>query len=446
MRISWSLAAVLPGVVTLVVAAAGSQAAFAAGQGTYRTAAAARVAVSGPAGRPGGLGPAGLLVTTAGVLRAVVCTSPANCWTVGFDEVNGALLNQARHWNGKHWSLAAIPSPGGTRTGALSELYGVRCMSARSCWAVGYYLKQSTGVLTEALHWNGTRWSLTVTPDPGGKKMSDFNSLSDVACSSAADCWATGLYDRGTGPAGVTLNLVLHWNGKHWSQAPVPNPGGEKADDLNMLQSIRCVSARSCWAAGTDGPDVSDVVLRNQVLHWNGTKWSKVSVPNPEGTATGDENKLQALTCSSATDCLAVGYYTTDAPGSPELNEVLHWNGTRWSQQKTPNPGGKGTNDSNGLTAITCSAPKDCWAVGALGNAQGTILNEALHWNGQAWSAAPMPQPGGTSTGDANNPYGASCTGSGNCWAVGDKARSGNTNSDTILHWNGATWANHKVG
>jgi hypothetical protein len=380
------------------------------------------------------------------VLRAVVCTSAANCWTVGFDEVNGALLNQALHWNGKRWSAARIPSPGGTRLGALSELYGVRCMSARSCWAVGYYLRQDTGVLTQALHWNGTRWSLTVTPDPGGKKMSDFNSLSDVACTSATDCWATGQYVPGSGPGDVTMNLMLHWNGERWTQAPVPNPGGMHTGDVSMLQGIRCASARNCWAVGTDGPDLTSVVLRNQVLHWNGSKWSKVSVPNPEGTKIGDENKLQALTCSSATDCLAAGDYTTDAPDSPALNEVLHWNGTNWSQQKTPNPGGKGTNDSNSLTAISCSAPSDCWAAGALRNGQGAFLSEALHWNGNAWSAAPMPQPGGRSTGDVNDPYGVSCTGSANCWAVGAKARSGHAYSEVILHWNGATWANHKIG
>jgi hypothetical protein len=436
MRISWRLAAVLAGAVMVVVAAsAGSQAAFATGQGTYR-AAARPAAAAGPAGS----------VASAGSLKAVVCTSSANCWAVGFTEVNGALLNQDLHWNGKHWSQARIPSPGGTRLGALSELYGVRCMSSRSCWAVGYYLKQGTGVLTQALHWNGTRWSVVTTPDPGGKKMSDFNSLSDVACTSAADCWATGQYDVGTGPAGVTLNLMLHWNGERWTQASVPNPGGNQADDASMLQSIRCASARICWAVGTDGPDAANATLRNQILHWNGTKWSKVSVPNPEGTKAGDENELEALSCTSATDCMAVGRYTTDATGSPEFNEVLHWNGAKWSVQKTPNPGGTGTDDSNSLTAISCSAPKDCWAVGALANGQGTFLNEALNWNGQAWSAAPMPQPAGMGTGDANNPFGVSCTGSGNCWAVGDKASSGHANSDLILHWNGATWKNHKVG
>jgi hypothetical protein len=428
-RISWHLAAVLLGVVA-VVAPAGSQAAFATGQLADH-----RAAGMDPAGSPG----------TASVLRAVVCTSSANCWAVGFYEVNSALLNQALHWNGKHWSLTKVPSPGGTRVGALSELYGVRCMSALSCWAVGYYLKQGTGVLTQALHWNGARWSLVATPDPGGKKMNDFNSLADVACSSAADCWAAGQYAPAFGPAEVSDNLVLHWNGEHWTQAHVPNPGGNKAGDVSVLASVRCVSARSCWAVGMDGPDATKVIVQNQVLHWNGIKWSKVAVPNPQGTKAGDENELQALTCSSAKDCVAAGRYTTDALGSPTLNEVLHWNGANWSQQKTPNPGGTGTNASNSLTAVSCSAPDDCWTVGSVGNGQGTFLNEALHWNGHAWSAAPVPQPAGLSTGDASNSYGVSCTDSENCWTVGDKASSGHTNSDTILRWNGATWTNHKV-
>lgn len=44
---------------------------------------------------------------SASVLKAVTCTKSANCWAVGFYEVNGATLNQILHWNGKHWSLFA---------------------------------------------------------------------------------------------------------------------------------------------------------------------------------------------------------------------------------------------------------------------------------------------------------------------------------------------------
>jgi hypothetical protein len=390
------------------------------------------LAAGRPAGSPG----------TAASLRALVCTSSANCWAVGYYEVNGALLNQALHWKGKHWSLARIPSPGGTRTGALSELYGVRCRSSSSCWAVGYYLKGDSGVLTEALRWNGTNWSQVATPDPAGKKIAAFNSLSDVACTSADNCWAAGEY---TSSGHVTDNLILRWNGAHWTRESVPNPGGAKTGDSSTLQSIRCVSASDCWAVGTYGQDFTSPILRNEVLHWNGSKWSKTSAPNPQGTKADDENELQALACSSARNCLAVGRSTTSVQNSPARNEALAWNGTKWSQHKTPDPGGTGPDDTNSLTAISCSAPQNCWAVGILADSQETFRNEALLWNGHGWTSAPMPQPAGTGPSDTNDLYGVSCTGSANCWAVGNQAGSTNPYSDLILHWNGVAWTSHKV-
>jgi hypothetical protein len=47
---------------------------------------------------------------------------------------------------------------------------------------------------------------------------------------------------------------------------------------------------------------------KNQVLHWTASgRWRRVTVPEPGGTAPGDNNNLNAVRCASATDCWAVG-------------------------------------------------------------------------------------------------------------------------------------------
>jgi len=70
-------------------------------------------------------------------------------------------VNQALHWNGRHWSYVATPNPAGSESLDNNELYQVRCTSSTNCWAVGAkqpYLGTQTD---EILHWNGKKWSIS---------------------------------------------------------------------------------------------------------------------------------------------------------------------------------------------------------------------------------------------------------------------------------------------
>ncbi len=59
------------------------------------------------------------------------------------------------HWNGTAWSLTLTPDPGGTADGSVSSLKAVRCTATTNCWAVG----QVDDRFNQALHWDGTMWS-----------------------------------------------------------------------------------------------------------------------------------------------------------------------------------------------------------------------------------------------------------------------------------------------
>lgn len=72
----------------------------------------------------------------------------------------------------------------------------------------------------------------------------------------------------------------------------MPRPGKHSA-----LNGIYCTSSGNCWAVGEYGPiDNSEA---NEALHWNGSKWSTLSTPNPGGTsANGDVSELAGLGCA----------------------------------------------------------------------------------------------------------------------------------------------------
>jgi hypothetical protein len=375
------------------------------------------------------------------ILDGVFCTSGSNCWAVGQRQSGPAVLNQVLHWNGKSWRNTTVPNPAGKSANSLNELFAVRCLSARNCWAVGEDTKNGgLTTLNQALHWNGRKWALVHTPDPAGTKANDNNELFDVTCTSSASCWSVG--DFGT-PFSSTghqklLNQVLHWNGNRWSRVRTTNPGGTSMNHLNSLFSVRCGSATNCNAAGDEGTTrASTFKVYNEIFHWNGKRWSQVRTPQPGPSGSGRYSQIDALACGSATYCWGAGSYGSNSPALTSQNEILHWNGKKWTRSTVPNPAG----DDNQLIGATCSSTRNCWALGSQVNSADGTVNEALHWNGKHWSLVSTPNPGGTSMGDMNVLLSARCPSARSCWAVGYKLAAANTYRDEVLHWNGKKWA-----
>jgi hypothetical protein len=367
------------------------------------------------------------------VLSGVACSSGTVCWAVGSIETGDVTRNQVLRFNGRKWSPVRVPSPGGTDADDSSYLSAVWCASAADCWAVGYFDKGGAEQ-TQALRWNGRTWSQLATPDPGGTRHGDFHDLYAVACASAADCWAAGLYGHPVGRNDVQLNLVLHWNGRRWSQVRAPSPGGIKAGDVSALDAVRCPTAADCWAAGTSGQvSTSGGAFDNEVLHWNGRKWATIKVPSPGQPDNGrTENALNALSCTSGGRCWAVG---SDSATSGSLNESLHWNGRAWHTVATADLF-TGTDASNVLAGVSCTADTNCWAVGGTDN---DSLNEALHWTGHSWLIASPPDPNGA-TGSTNVLAADTCVSAQDCWAVGETEKGHGPVVIQILHWDGKKW------
>jgi hypothetical protein len=379
-----------------------------------------------------------LAATKSRELFGVFCNSPSDCWAVGETKSNNTTVNQVLHWTGKKWFTVAVPNQAGTGKNALNELFAVRCTAPANCWAVGDSQKSGHAILDQLLHFNGKKWFVASAPAPGGTAAKDVNGLDDVACTSASSCWAVGSYgiqEMSVSPE-VLFNQTLHWDGKKWTFVKPPNPAGNSMGDINSLDSVRCTGPADCWAAGAAGTIFSNnIKLRNAMLHWNGKKWVKVTVPSPVVKGKVFIDELNTLACTATGNCWAVGTAAKLVGKGFEHNEALHWTGRKWAIVKTPNPGGK----VNQLFGVTCTAAGDCWAVGSAGTDPG--LNEALHWNSKAWSVVHTPNSGGTGMNVANSLSSVRCTSASNCWAVGDADLSNDTDINQILQWNGTKWS-----
>jgi hypothetical protein len=333
-------------------------------------------------------------------LARVACTGPNNCWTVGhstgcINVPGGSVCNIHRtlieRWDGTSWSIVTSPSP----NTAANVLYDVTCVSANDCWAAGYQGGPAFGAPapeTLIVHWDGTSWSVVVSPTP----LPD-GTLNGVACASANDCWAVGygsnIITNRTDP------LIEHWDGTLWSIAPSPNPD---ANQFHYPQRVACASTSDCWAAGYsyDGS-----VYNTLFLHWDGTSWSVAP-----GPTISSSNRVLGVTCASGSDCWTAGF---SQEGFYDLTLTERWNGTSWSVVASPNVTANGANI---LLDVTCASASDCWAVGFSQEA----INQTLvqHWDGIVWRVFPSPNTSPLSL--ENALLGVTCASASDCWAVGD--------------------------
>jgi hypothetical protein len=354
--------------------------------------------------------------STDSELSAVACTAPTACTAVGdYEGSSGVDATLAEAWNGKSWTVKQTPNPSGSAGGSLD---GVACSSRSACSAVGYYQVPSGVETTLAEKWNGNSWSLQPAPSPSGSADS---ILSSVACSSPAACIAVGHYRN---RSGVDATLAEAWNGKSWTVKQTPNPSGSSD---SYLYGAACIAANGCTAVGEHNEGSVDRTLAEL---WNGISWSRQPTPNPSALA---ESALGGVVCRSPRACTAVGAYEVSSGIFVTLAEA--WNGTSWSRQPTPNAPGAVDNELDGLA---CTSATFCIAVGYYEVPSGDEFALAERWNGSSWSRQPTANPSGST---ASSLTGVACTSASDCTAVGTYFNSSSDEFTLAEAWNGTSWS-----
>jgi hypothetical protein len=341
-----------------------------------------------------------------GTLSGIGFVSANDGWVVGAGPSNlpddGGAATLTEHWNGSAWSVV----PGIDTLRNDDTLAAVAGVASNDVWAVGQTKAtgQKSPVVPLAVHWNGSAWSAVATPSIGVPRA----SLKAVADLASNNVWAVGTTIAGT--------LVEHWNGSAWSIVPSPNPAGSSS---NSLTGIGAIAANDIWAVGSSGSvSGTNVVTRTLVEHWNGSSWTIVASPNlpPQRPGIVARDLLTAVTAISPSNVWAVGYSIDVASGSGQPNKSLieHWNGSAWSIVPSPSPQGHNT-----LTGIAAISASDIWAVGfgSTDVSTGVPIDrpELLHWNGTLWSSVAAPP----NVGASDNLLQGVATTSGTVWAAG---------------------------
>src|SRR6476646_3056550 len=212
------------------------------------------------------------------------------------------------------WSIVSSPNTSATQN---NDLFGVTCVSASDCWAVGDYSNENLIPRTLIERWDGTSWAIVSPPSPAPNSY-----LNDVTCVSASDCRAVGYYYNGK----AYQTLIERWDGTSWAIVTSPNTG---ATQNNLLFPVTCVSASECWAVGNY---YNGSAFQTLIERWDGTSWAIVSSPNTSATRDNDRS---CTTSVSASECWAAGdnYYGGTAPQTL----IERWDGTSWAIVSSPN-------------------------------------------------------------------------------------------------------------
>ena len=317
---------------------------------------------------------------------------------------------------------AGVParSPGHAPVSVFSAAYAVSCPQAGYCVAVGAYnANDVVNALTEL--WTGSSWSVLPSPQPPNAASSVLNA---VSCTSAAQCVAVGSY---TDSNGVTWGLAEVWNGAAWSIVDSPTPTG---GSFAGLSGVSCSGASQCVAVG------SYTNSRNRPVplaeSWDGSAWTIVPTPRPTGArATG----LDAVSCASATTCMATGsYFDADFNGRTLAES---WDGAAWTIVPSPNPDGA---QGSYLAAVSCPTSSECMAVGGYQDSTFTPVTLAESWDGSHWAIVDSPTPAGSPDSALS---GVSCASATRCLAVGRSYSPSFAGKDDTLaeSWDGSHWA-----
>jgi hypothetical protein len=214
--------------------------------------------------------------------------------------------------------------------------------------------------------------------------------------------------------------LVERWDGHRWSIQRVPQHNNW------YLYGVSCSSATDCTAVGLrDDPTTHQPTTLAE--RWHGGSWSVQRTASP---AAAHGSWLYGVSCASASACTAVGFYYKNGH---QRTLAERWDGRRWSVQDTPSP----TGGDSALQAVSCPSARVCAAVGehATGHLRGVALAE--RWTGHRWSLQRTPDSSGSQSSDL---YGVSCSSGRTCIAVGVADAGLDQGATLAERWNGRRW------
>jgi hypothetical protein len=319
-------------------------------------------------------------------LGELSCPSKGNCTAAGsYTNAAGTSLpfvvSQAHGVWGSAERVPNLTGLPGQIKGSLPGFGPISCASAGNCAAAGTYAVSAGPGVNQVYvddEVNGVWGTPMAVPGLAALNTGQFDNISSISCPSAGNCGAGGSYTESDGAADSFVVTQTHGT---WGQATevATKIPGFNFDDGDWITTISCPSAGNCVAGGVDNVERDALAASLFIVSQTGGTWGDaVALPGSDQLNQGDQAGFNQISCSSAGNCGAVGYYSAAYDFGFVYTQpfVANEANGRWSNAiKVPGIKTLSLSDGQGSQGlvISCSAPDRCSAGGYYQQANGHL-------------------------------------------------------------------------
>ena len=250
----------------------------------------------------------------------------------------------------------------------------------------------------------------------------------------------------GEAPGGARLTGAARAvSGGAWGSAiEVPGIAALNTGGAAYVNWVSCATAGNCSAGGSyiDSSGNQQAFVVSQV---NGTWGTAKEVPGTAALNQGGTAAVTSVSCASAGDCSAGGYYD-DSSGVVQMLVVSQVNGIWGTAREIPGTGA--LNQTNRVVQnvfVSCASAGNCSVGGVYQDSSGDVQAFVVSQADGTWgSAEEIPGTAALNAGGAAYVNAVSCASAGNCDAGGNYTdSSGNQQAFVVSQVNGS-WGNAK--
>lgn len=309
-------------------------------------------------------------------------------------------------------SAEEVPGTPGLNAGGNAGVGSVSCASPENCSAGGWYSDGSAIQAFVVSEVNGVWGTAAEVPGSAALNTGGAAGIDAVSCATAGDCSAGGHYNDGSG---YQVFVVSEVNGVWGTAAEVPGSAALNSG-VGALSSISCASPGNCAAGGRLGSlSTEQAFVVSQV---NGVWGNAVVVPGSAALNTANFAGVDSVSCASAGDCSAGGFYTESGTFNQQGFVVTETGGTWGNAAELPssalNVGGFAQIDS-----VSCSSAGNCDAGGFYNDGSGYQALVASQVSGTWDGGEALPGSATLNVGGHAEIRSVSCSSDGACGAVG---------------------------
>jgi len=248
-----------------------------------------------------------------------------------------------------------------------------------------------------------------------------------MALAGAAAAWCAA-------PLAVVHAAQPAGGGAAWGKAiEVPGLAALNAGGTALVVSVSCASAGSCTAGGYyQGGHFHGQAF---VVSQRRGRWgSAIRVPGTVTLNTGGSAGVNAVSCASAGNCVAGGFYTHRV-GKKDFGQafVASQRNGRWGTAiEVPGTATLNTAGNAQVTSVSCASAGNCTAGGFYSDSSGQQAFVASQRNGRWRPAIEVPGTATLNAGGLAQVTSVSCAPAGNC-AAGGFYRDGSGHSQAFV-------------